>query len=736
MKRKISILSAVLFFVLSPSMVFAGEAQAPSSTDVKKSESDSQQGKNVIPPVSPEKQKEIRAKVGALQIPFIKNEARVQNDKVKYYANTLAGTVFVEDGGIVYAFPGAGDKKKSCVIKERFVKGKDTKATGLTAAKTRLSRFEGRDKASWKSNVPTYDMIGFGQVYDNVEVTLKAYNNNIEKVFTVQQGNTPKAIAVQVEGVRNLKVGKAGDLELRTGAGTLKMTKPVAYQEIEGRRVDVQVAYNLIDKETYGFKVGDYNRSYPLVIDPLLASTYLGDISLDIINSMALSTTGSVYVAGCTNSIYFPTTDLAYNVIETGYQDVFVSRLSSDMTELEVSTLLGGSSDDCAVGVTLDSTGNVYVAGTTKSTNFPITSGVVSLRNSGNYDVFVSEFDPDLGVLMASTFIGGLAADYGKAIALDGSDNVYVGGYTMSSDFPVSTANGFDLYNNGMGDAFVVKLDPTLHLLLSSTFLGGISFDCVYALSYDNASDKVFVTGVTQSKDFPTAPGALRRSLAGSKDVFVARFDNTLSKLESSTFVGGTLDDIAYAIALDGTGDVYIAGTTKSPNFPVTTRAFRRKLGGADDAFVTKLDADLTAISASTFLGGVFSDYAFALALDASGDVYVAGSTKSNGTLAPFPTTAGAFGTTLTGGEDVFISEFTADLSTLTASTLIGGTADDRAYAMVLDSASNVYVAGYTKSANYPTQGTSGGTPPFDDVFGGFTKEDGFISILTGDLAQ
>ena len=306
--------------------------------------------------LDPVKEKEVWSKIGILQIPFIKNESQIKDSRVKYYANTFAGTVFITDDEIVYALkgdnvgadprvrpghggaqqavpkknfrrsglrsfvgaplaaPSATEGNKGWIIKEKFLNAKKTEALGIKEAETKVSYFKGNDPSNWKSNIETYQEIGLGEIYDHIKLNLKAYGKNIEKLFIVEKGGKPEDIAVKVEGAKGLKVNEKGELEVETGLGTIKMTKPVAYQEIEGKRVDVAVNYALHapssilsstnpqsripDHElAYAFKVADYNKDYPLIIDPLLASTFIGgtyhysqgqDFGYDLANAVLL----------------------------------------------------------------------------------------------------------------------------------------------------------------------------------------------------------------------------------------------------------------------------------------------------------------------------------------------------------------------------------------------------------------------------------------------------------------
>ena len=577
-------------------------------------------------------------------------------------------------------------------------------------------------------------------------------------------------------------VNEHGELVAETELGPVKFTKPIAYQEINGKRVDVSVEYRVESSEAenksskhktcnsklistnpksaihnpkfvdsnpkskianrkleYGFRVASYDKSHDLIIDPLLASTFLGGSSGDYAWSIALDTSGNVYVTGQTESTDFPTTSGAYDTSDNGggqYNiDVFVSKLDSGLTSLLASTYLGGSSHDYGYSLALDTGGHVYVMGDTDSTDFPTTSGAYDTSHNGYSDVFVSKLDSGLTSLLASTYLGGSSSDWGNSLTLvDTSGNVYVTGLTSSRDFP-TTSGAYDTScNDGYyydGDVFVSKLDGGLTSLLASTYLGGSSRDYGYSITLDT-SGHVYVTGYTYSTDFPTTSGAYDTSQNDNKtlalgDVFVSKLDGGLTSLLASTYLGGSSGDYGNSLTLDTSGHVYVTGYTWSSDFPTTSGAYDTSYSGGD-VFVSKLDSGLTSLLASTYLGGYNYDYGESLALDTSGNIYVTGYTGSS----DFPTTSGAYDTSYNAGGDVFVSKLNGGLTSLLASTFLGGSNDDLGYPLTLDTSGHVYVTGYTLSTDFPT--TSGA---YDTSYNGGGQYGGdiFVSKLDGNLS-
>ncbi len=293
------------------------------------------------------------------------------------------------------------------VLKERLINAQVREVRGIDRAITKVSYFKGNDPSKWQSGVSTYERVSLGEVYEGIRLELKAYGSNVEKLFYISPKADPRSIRVKVEGAQDIRVNNGGELVLDTPFGEVKFTKPVAYQDVGGKRKEVEVSYKVEKKGdmlAYGFELGKYDRTRELVIDPLLASTFLGGSDGDLGNSIAFDSSGNVYVTGVIYSSDFPTTPGAYDrtynggwsdVFVSNY-DVFVSKLNNSLSSLLASTFLGGSDDDAGYSIALDSSGNVYVAGGTKSSNFPTTQGVFDTTHNGWHDVFVSKLTGDL----------------------------------------------------------------------------------------------------------------------------------------------------------------------------------------------------------------------------------------------------------------------------------------------------------------------------------------------------
>jgi len=638
------------------------------------------------------------SKLSTVSLPFIKNQGQL-DDTVKLYVNTFAGTVFVTSDGLTYSIIDQNEDESfnGISIRETLLNSNPLNIIGIDQSKSIVNYFIGKQE-NWQSNIPTYNGVSLGEVWPSIDVTLKAHGNNVEKIFRVAPGGTVHDITLSFDGIDNLSVSSGGDLLLDTELGMISMTAPVAYQYIDGMKNDVEVYYTISGNE-YGFVVGEYDKNYDLIIDPLLASTFLGGSGTDNGGSTIIDSSGNVFMVGTTTSLDFPITVGSYDETHNGNQDVFVSKFNSDLTTLLTSTYLGGSENDSSFSIDLDSSDNVFVTGYTLSSDFPTTAGAYDESYNGGDDVFVSKFDNNLTTLFASTFVGGTNSERNSILTFDSFDNVFVTGFTQSTDFP-TTAGAYDESYNGGDDVFVSKFDNNLTTLFASTYFGGIVNDEPGHVIVDS-SDNIFIGGNTFSSDFPTTVGAFIESYTGfSNDSFISKFDNNLTTLLASTILsGGSSSDHVRDMAFDSFGNVFVTGPAGNPGFPTTSGAFSETNNGSLDFYISKLNSDLTTLIASTYVGGSNLDFSFSIDLDSSDNVFVTGYTRSS----DFPTISGAYDETHNGDLDVAVSELNSDLTTLLASTFIGGTGQDFPDSLVIDSSGNIFVAGGTRSSDFPT---------------------------------
>jgi hypothetical protein len=577
---------------------------------------------------------------------------------------------------------------------------------GLDPQPGRSHYLIGNDPGRWQRDIARFGKVKYHQVYPGVDVVYYGNQHQLEYDFIVAPGVDPGKIQLVPSGVKALHLDAQGNLVLETAQGDLVQHKPVVYQDIDGKRFPIDGRYALLDKQRVGFAIGRYDARLPLVIDPVLGySTYVGGNDQDYGQGIAVDGSGNAYVIGTTFSTDFPMANARQPANGGGMSDVFVSKLNASGTALVYSTYLGGSDEDVGAGIAVDGIGNAYVAGHTVSNDFPTVAPLQSVH-TGIYDGFVAKLDASGGNLVYSTYLGGSAGAQVRAIAVDGSGNAYVTGLTYSTNFPVVAAPQPTFGGGSFGDAFVSKLNGTGNALAYSTYLGGNGEEDGRGIAVD-AVGSAIVVGLTGSSNFPTV-NALYPTGAGIQDAFVTRLNAAGNALTYSTYLGGSGYDQANAVAVDASGNAYVIGHTDSTDFPIA--GAMRFWAGDYDAFVSKLNATGSGLVYSTYLGGSGGDFGDAIAVDGTGNAYVAGHTASP----DFPT-VDAVQTLSDPLGDAFVGALNPAGSALVYSTYLGGDDTDAANGIALDRAGNAYVVGTAFSGNFPTlnplQAITGGGP-------------------------
>jgi hypothetical protein len=571
-----------------------------------------------------------------------------------------------------------------------------------------------RDASSTRVSAPTYRRVRYVDVYPGIDLVYYGRPRRLEYDFVVAPGADPGRIALAFDGVERLDVDEAGDLVAHTAVGDLRQPRPVVYQESEGARRAVDADYVVDADGRVRFRLGSYDPSRPLVIDPVVAySTYLGgtwddaDEPFEGIEGIALDAAGNVYVTGTTQSPDFPTTAGADRTLGGG-GDVFVTKFSPSGAVV-YSTLLGGDCDDTARDIAVDAAGNAYVTGRWNGGSCYAEGGVL-----------VAKLDP-AGAVVYASFFGGRLADssIGQAIAVDAEGHAYVTGAANSDthDFPTTpgayrTVECENVYPFA-GDVFVAKLSADGTTLLYSTIICGDGDESANGIAID-AAGNAYVAGTTASSDFPTVNAFQTMRRGGSVDVtgFVAKLSPDGSRLVYSTYLGGSGSDAIGGIAVDAQGNAYVTGETGSDDFPTTPGVLQEHPGnrhcieGCTDAFVTKIAPSGSSLAYSTYLYGELDDAGSRIAVDSGGNAYVVGTTYS----AYFPV-VNAFQALNRGLDDAFIAKLSPDGTRLVYSSYLGGsgpgpspsTGADDGDSIALDAAGNAYVVGYTLSVDFPT---------------------------------
>jgi hypothetical protein len=388
---------------------------------------------------------------------------------------------------------------------------------------------------------------------------------------------------------------------------------------------------------------------------------------------------------------------------------LFCGLVRADEADLVWSTFLGGNNQEVGRDITVDGSGNAYVTGFTKSTDFPTTAGAFDETQNGLNDVFVVKLNATGSALGYATFLGGSGgSEKGTGVAVDGSGNAYVTGWTESWDFP-TTAGAFDTTLGGGRDAFVAELNSAGDALNYGTFLGGIGSDYAADIAV-NPAGKAYLVGTSHSPDFPTTAGAFDETFNGAADAFVARLNEAGSGLDYATYLGGSGQERSQQVAPDNSGNACVVGFTESSDFPTTPGAFAETYSGQWDVFVAKFSETGDSLFYATFLGGSAPDGFAGFSMDGSGNTYLCGGTYS----ADFPTTPGAFDETHNGGADAFVARLNATGSALDYATFLGGSSDEGGRNIVVDGSGNAYVCGHTSSSDFPTT-----LEAFDIAYGG-----------------
>ena len=724
------------------------------------------------------------------QLPLIFEPNQGQSDaQVKFLARGEGYGLFLTKDSAVLSLQHAENRKLAgAVLRMDLVGSKGAQAVaGTDLLPGSSSYFIGNDPSKWHSHIPQFAQVKYSAIYPGIDLVYYGKQGQLEYDFRVAPGSDPSQVKLHFSGAENLIQADNGDIILSTKDGDVRLHAPEIYQQSGATREPVSGHYALLGGNDLRFVVGAYDHDRELVIDPVLTySTYLGGSGNEACTailgtstpvpgcpSIAVDAISNVYIASISNSADFPNPTAPPAL--TGTANIAISKINiaaTGATQLVNSIFLGGNGTDIPAGIAVDSGFRVIVAGTTSSTNFPVINAYQSAPASVGNHVFVTKIDLGANSPLYSTYLSGNGVDTASGVALDGSGDIYVSGTTTSSDTPSQT----DVFPATLGSFqssaaslatnkfFFTKLNPfsssTASVLYSTYFGGGNPANGVTiggGIALDTGGN-VYLTGGTNflntqnnpSTDFPVLnalqvcldtpvnPGSGTCSVAlTATDAFVAKFSPQTGStnqftLNYSTYLGGTGDDVGFGVAADSAGEAYITGSTTSNDFvlPTSTNPFQSaNNGGASDAFVAKLSpfsivVGTTATQAVTldyfsYLGGSGGDVGLAIDSDNTGGAYVAGYTDS----ANFPTNNGVF-TANAGGRDAFAARLDTTATTATTPsefmTYLGGGGNDAGTSIVRDTQGGTLVAGETSSSNFPTAN------PFQGALAG--SSDAFIA--------
>jgi hypothetical protein len=578
----------------------------------------------------------------------------------------------------------------------------DAVASGIDELPGKANYFRGRDPALWRTNVQTFARVLYRDLYPGVDLVFYGNQRELEYDFIIAPSGDGARIAMRFDGVDKIAINAAGDLVL---GGELLQRKPVVYQQIGDERRAIEGRYVLRNANgntpLIGFDIGPYDRTRPLIIDPVLAfSSYLGGSGADLAQRIAVDFRGSAYLTGSTTSPDFPTT--TGPALASALEDVFITKLNPQGNAIVYSTYVGGVGRDVGRDIVVDFAGQAYVIGFTNSSDFPIANALQSVYGGGLNDAFVLKLSADGTALVYSTYLGGSRSDTANGIAIDLQTNAYVTGETSSEDFP-TTAGSFQPVISGEfhDDAFVTKLSANGGSLGYSTFLGGQEPDAGNAIAV-NLRGNAYVTGITGSGDFPVFRPFQSKALRGESEAFVTKLSEDGSSLVWSSNLGGNRTDAGLDIAVDFQDRAIVVGATMSSDFPLKRPLQPTPAGGVLEfnGFVTIVNPAGTSITLSTYIGGSNFDVAQGVALDLAGNVYVTGVTNSSDFPVVNPVQAALGGTAL--GRDAFVVKIDPQRARIAYATYLGGEGDDEGRGIAVDLIGSAYVIGRTVSDHFP----------------------------------
>jgi len=684
----------------------------------------------------------LKASFSKFPIYFIENRGVYPNE-VAYYVQGADKTLFFTKGGITFRLKG---KDRGWVVKLEFVGANpDIVPRGEDQQQAVFSYFKGPEK-DWKTGLTTYAKVVYRDLWPGIDLVYEGTVNKLKYEFVVKPGADPRRIRLRYTGATAVRVLDSGALRVETPVQDFEDAPPVAWQDIDDKRVPVDLSFRLGpdmqgEGTAFGVRVGEYDHTRPMVLDPavLVYCGYVGGTSHEYGYGIAVDAAGNAYVTGSTQSAEtsFPV-KVGPDLTSNGNYDVFVAKVNAKGTALVYSGFIGGRDADFGFGIAVDAMGRAYVTGYTMSdeNTFPVKIGPGLTHGQGLDDCFVVQVNAQGTALGYCGYIGGNCADRGYGIAVDTAGNAYVTGATNSpqTSFPVKTGPGL-VYSGGTSrwptDAFVARVNAGGSTLGYCGYIGGSGDDVGLGIAVDVAGS-AHVTGYTASDEraFPVKVGP-DLTYNGMSDTFVAKVNPKGTALVHCGYIGGTDPDCGAAIAVDATGSAYVTGYTRSrqTTFPVRVGPDLTHNGGLEDCFVTQVNAQGTALVYCGYLGGSSDERGSGIAVDAAGNAYVTGLTSS--TEATFPVKVGP-DLVFNGGSslrptDAFVAKVIAGGTALVYCGYIGGSGDDSGCGIAADAAGNAYVTGETLSSGQTFPVTVGPDLTYNGLGDGFVAK---VSLL------
>ncbi|MBI2436863.1 MAG: SBBP repeat-containing protein, partial [Candidatus Magasanikbacteria bacterium] len=609
---------------------------------------------------------------------FIKNEGQAPQEVIYYFQGKDHSIYFTKKGILfqnIYSVDSAEENPSSVASSTNLIR-EVTYMMRFSNYNEQLKIFgtEPRDTQinffkgdQQNQNIPTFGKITYRDLYPAIDLEFYFHDGAIKYDIIINPGGDPSTIAFQFDGLKSIRLDDNENLILSTPVQQFVHDAPKTFQNLAEGNIHVGSKYAL-DQENkmVTFVLSSYDKNFPLIVDPVLST-------------------------------------------------------------LSAATFFGAAGTSIR-GIDLDSSQNIYVAGDTSNLSFPTTTGAYDITHTGSTDGFITKMSSNLETVLASTFLSGSgdAEVRIRDIALDASDNVFVVGDTGSVNFPTTTG-AYDGSKNGgveSSDIFISKFSSNLASVSASTYLGGSDSETAKGFSIDNDGN-IYIFGST-GDNFPITAGVYDETPNDLIDFFIAKMSGNLEQLLASTFfdIGNFFDD-ANGIQLDSNGNVFVFGATSDAAFTTTVGAYDTSYNGGNDGYIAKLSSNLQSLLASTYIGGTGDDYIISITFDSSNNLYAIG----DGDSSNFPTTAGVYDTASNGSADIYVSKFSNNLQSLSASTFFGTAGGDSASGISLDSSGNVYIFGDTTSSNFPTT-----TGVYDSSFNGI--QDVIISKFDANLVS
>jgi len=629
------------------------------------------------------------ARQGLFNLPLGFEANRGQTDsRVKFLARAPGIGLFLTPREAVLHLEADPDKP-AFVLRMRLPGSNQApRMEGLAALPGKSNYFHGPKPSNWRTDVPTFSKVAYRSVYPGVDLVFHgARSGHLEYDFVVAPGSDPAPISVAFEGADSVRLDANGGAVVKVGETELRQPRPHIYQTIAGREVPVEGRFVLKGRNRLGFSLARYDTRYPLVIDPVMIyASIIGGPGYDEGWGIAVDSQGNAYITGRVYGSGFP---VVRGVSSSG--EAFITKINAAGTSIVYSTYISGPIGYGGTAIAVDAQGSAYITGQAGD-GLPTTVNAAQPALGGYYDAYVVKLNPAGNALAYSTYLGGNGPDRGFGIAVDAAGNAYVTGEASSTNFPLVNAVQTQMMSV---DAFLTKVSSSGSSFVYSTLIGGEGYDLGTAVAVD-ASGSAVVAGYTNSLAFPVV-NALQPTSGGYYDIFVTRLTPAGNAVVFSTYVGGSWwDSPGNSISFDSAGNIWIAGTSSSPNFPLAG-AFQTSNNGADDVVLFSLNPSGSTLPYSTYVGGASYDNGYGVAVLPYGHIAVVGRSSSSN----FPT-VNPLQSTVAGYTDALVFVLNPTSNSLAFSTLWGGPYQDWALNVAVDAAGSIYFTGVAESSLFP----------------------------------